>query len=150
MTELKFRQYEESDHDKVWQLHEDGLKRTGSFVDNPEFDKDLHDIRKIYREFILALLDENIVGMGALKQIDETTAEIKRVRVDAVYQAQGIGSKITDYLISKASRLGFRKIILDTSSKQQAAVNLYTKKGFKVYKREKVGDLEMIYFELEL
>lgn len=154
MEKIQLRQYRPSDQDIVWKLHVEGLKQTGSFLNDMSYNQDLLHIKETYLdnkgEFFMATLDDQVVGIGALKRIDDTTAEIKRMRVDIKHQRQGIGSMILEKLIEKAHELGYKKIILDTSENQKAAIMLYEKRGFKVYKRGKVASLNTIYYELNL
>ncbi len=154
MPAPQLRQYQPSDQATVWQLHVDGLKQTGSFVDDRKYDQDLLDIEKTYLknggEFLVALLDNKVVGMGGFSKIDDQTAEVRRMRVNADYQGQGIGSLILETLIQKAKDLGYKKLELDTTVNMKAAIQLYEKHGFKEFKRGRAGHLESIFYELEL
>jgi GNAT superfamily N-acetyltransferase len=44
-----------------------------------------------YGAFLLAYLDDVAVGCGAVRRLDETTAEIKRMYVDPSFRGLGIG-----------------------------------------------------------
>ena len=154
MEKVIIRQYQDSDKNVVWQLHVDGLDQTGSFIFNPALDSDFENIRGIYinndGEFFVASLDDTVIGMGALRKIDSNTAEIKRMRVSIQHQRKGLGSTILEKLIERAKELGYKKLILDTSEKQTAAKQLYEKFGFEEYDRKKLGDHEIIFYELDL
>jgi ribosomal protein S18 acetylase RimI-like enzyme len=151
MQKANIRQYQNSDKDFAWQLHLKGLHQMNSFVDDPDLDKDLQSIEEVYikngGEFFVATINDQIVGIGALKKIDNKTAEIKRMRVDQEFQGQKIGSQILDLLIQKAQELGYKKLILDTSIKMHVAQNLYQSRGFKEYKRDIIGGLETIFYK---
>lgn len=152
--EIQLRQYQDTDQDTVWQLHVDGLNQTGSFVNNPKHDQDLLNIKETYLshkgEFLIALINNKIIGMGAFRKVDNQTAEIKRMRVNREHQGKGIGTLILSSLIQKAKERGYKKLILDTSTNQAAAKHLYEKRGFKEFKRGKTEHLENIFYELEL
>ncbi len=154
MKNVKFRQYRDSDKDAVWQLHVDGLNQTGSFIFDPKLDSDFKNIKNIYTEnrgaFFITLIDDIVVGMGALKKVDFDIAEIKRMRVDIKYQRKGIGSMILEKLIERAKELDYKKLILDTSERQEAAIRLYEKYGFREYDRKKFGKNETIFYELDI
>ncbi len=153
MDQPIYRQYQVSDQKKVWQLHLDGLRQTGSFVDDPSLDADLLAIESVYLDdgdFIVACVQNEVVGMGAIRKVDSGTVEIKRMRVSLNHQSKGIGSAILDKLIERAKELGYKKAVLDTSDQQEAAMHLYEKKGFKEYKRGELGHLNVIYYYLDL
>jgi N-acetylglutamate synthase-like GNAT family acetyltransferase len=154
--QIKIRQYQDADHDSILNLHIAGQKQTGSYIENPELDKDLDNIKSTYidpgGDFLVVTINKIVVGMGALKKLDKNTAEIKRMRVDQKYQGKKIGSKILDTLIERAKKLGFKKIVLDTTNKQLVAQKLYESRGFKEFDRKNLEDMnmEVIFYELIL
>lgn len=156
MENIKFRQFENIDEEAVNKLHIEGLKQSDSFIDDPkareELDKDLKKIKDEYistgGEFFVALIDDKIVGMGALRKVDDATAEIKRMRVEPSFQGKGYGGLMLDKLIEKAKEIGYKKLILDTSIKQTVAQQLYLSRGFKEYKRGDMYGQETIFYEL--
>lgn len=154
MKKVTLRQYRDSDKDAVWRLHVAGLNQTGSFIFNQKLDGDFKDIEGIYMdnggEFFVASLNEEIAGMGALRKINSDTAEIKRIRVDTKYQRKGLGSIILKRLIERAKELSYKKLILDTSTKQFPAHKLYEKHGFTEFKRDMRGDHGTIFYKLEI
>jgi len=154
MQNLQLRQYKTSDQDAVWQLHVDGLKQTGSYIDNRKYDEDMLNIEGTYLdnggEFFVASFDNKVVGMGGLLKMNNKIAEVKRMRVNIAYQQKGIGSLIIEILIKRAKELGYKKLELDTTENMHAAKRLYEKHGFKEFKRGRAGHLESIFYELDL
>jgi len=153
------RQSEEKDEKAVYDLHVAGLKQSESYIADPssreELDKDLKNIKESYIDnggefLVLTTTDNEIIGMGGLRKIDDTTSEIKRMRVNLGFQGKGLGSLILDKLIEKAKELGYKKLILDTALKQKVAQHLYESRGFKESNRGEVFGQETIYYELEL
>ena len=57
-------------------------------------------------------------------------AEIVRMSVTADMQRQGIGSKILERLCHEARRLGFQRIILETTSTWHEVIEFYKRFGF--------------------
>jgi len=146
------RDYRTEDADQVWQLHEIALKATNAFVaGHGKWDEDLKNIPQVYLSgkgsFLVAELGGEIVGMGALRFVSEETAEIKRMRVLPKYQGKGLGTNLLKHLEEKAKELGFKRLILDTSTRQEIAVHLYDKFGYTECKRGMLGGLETIYME---
>lgn len=156
-TVPSLRRFEEKDEEAVYNLHISALKQAGTFIDTPksqELDQDLKNIEAIYinnnGEFFVTTVDDKVVGMGALCKVDDSTAEIKRMRVEPSLQGKGIGKLILDKLIEKARELGYKKLVLDVAEKQKGAQHLYESRGFKEYKRGDLGGQETIYYQYEI
>lgn len=158
MKNIKLRQFKKKDEEAVYDLHIKGLKQSNSFIDDPKvrkkFDQDLRSVREKYiknaGEFFVAVLNNKIVGMGGLRKVDENTAEVKRMRVDSEFQGKKIGSLILDKLIERAKEFGYKKLVLDTTTKQITAQRLYESRGFKEYRRRELYGLKIINYELDI
>lgn len=154
MEELTVRRYRSADHDEVWQLHNLALRQVEAHAGNGPWDEDLHKIEEVYLEnkgeFLVAELDGEIVGMGALLRKDRSTAEVRRMRVAPECQGEGVGKLVLDKLQEKAREYGYRKLVLDTTTKQVAAQRLYLKNGFKEVERTQAGGFKCIHYEKEL
>ncbi len=76
------RGYQERGLNKVWELHEKALIDANAFGGHGEWDDDLKNIKEVYLDsggaFLVAELEGEIIGMGALKRISDTRAEIKQ------------------------------------------------------------------------
>jgi ribosomal protein S18 acetylase RimI-like enzyme len=152
---LLIRRYGQEDEAIVWQLHEDGLRQTNSHSGDGPWDDDLRSIRETYLsgggEFLVAVWDDEVVAIGALRRISDTVAEIKRMRVAAHLQGQGIGRVILGRLVERARELGYETLRLDTTSAQIAAQRLYRSSGFRETSREsQPAGADIIFFELTL
>ena len=158
MENVQLRQFQDGDTEALYSLHIRGLQQSKGFIDDPEgrkvFDKDFLDLRAHYLdnrgEFLVAESDGRIVGMGALQKVNDSTGEIKRMRIEPEFQGKGLGKTILERLMVRAKELGYKKLILDTSTNQIPAQRLYESYGFKEYKRAPLYDLEMIYYEKEI
>ena len=62
---------------------------------------------------ILAEIEHQVVGVGRLHSVDQTTAQIRYMAVSLEKQRMGIGSKILQALEEFAYKQGYKKIILD-------------------------------------
>ena len=152
-SDVKVRRFQASDLETVLKLHREGLQQTSSYAQDRQFDADLSDIPTNYfhgGEFLIALKDDSIVGMGAIRKIDQATAEIKRMRVVAAWQRKGIGAYILQILIKRAKDLGYHRVILDTTINMIAAQHLYEKHGFREYKRGEIAGMDCIFYSLDL
>jgi len=147
---VEIRQYRNSDYDAVWDLHKAALAPEGAFLESGPWDDDLKDIDGHYLqqhgEFLVATIENTLVGMGALRKVNRLTSEIKRMRVHPEHQRSGIGQKLLDELEKKARILGYKNLMLDTTDKQKAAQNFYRKNGYHEIRREKRPQFTLIFF----
>jgi GNAT superfamily N-acetyltransferase len=84
--------------------------------------------------FLVAYFRGDPVGCGGLRQAEAPAppdaAELKRLFVVETARRRGIARRILDRLEETAKRLGYAQVVLDTGSKQEAAVALYTATGY--------------------
>jgi ribosomal protein S18 acetylase RimI-like enzyme len=80
--------------------------------------------------FVVAEINTEIVGCGAIRPIDPTTGEVKRMY--AKYPGKKIGQTILDFLENKAVNLGYANLTLETRVKNKSAVRFYQKQGYKI------------------
>jgi GNAT superfamily N-acetyltransferase len=150
---LIIREFIPSDLPVVLDLHRIAMEDIDAYIPGPVND-DLLDIESNYQKnkgtFIIGELNNNIVTMGALRMINDSIAEIKRMRTYPQHQGKGFGSRILHELINYAKLKEYKQIILDTSEKQTAALKLYGKNGFKEYKREMQHGFNCIWLRLDL
>ncbi len=151
---LRIRQYQASDHDAVWSLHNRALQAIHAHAGNGPWDDDLHQIETAYLrsggEFLVGTWDGQLVAMGAVKRLTRERAEIKRMRVDPAYQRRGFGQALLTALERRAVELGYTMLQLDTIVQQEAAQRLYAKNGFREVRRSVTGTWECIVYEKPL
>lgn len=96
--------------------------------------KDIDDFQQVYEQnnglFLVVLDDGKLVGTGALKRMDETTAELKRLWLLEEYQGRGIGYRVVMRLFAFARENGCSVIRLQTSLEQVRAIAFYKTLGF--------------------
>ena len=73
-----------------------------------------------------------LVGCGALKELDPWHGEVKSMRTAATHLRKGVGSQMLDHLIFEARLRGYRRLSLETGAGPYftPAHNLYQKFGF--------------------
>ena len=83
---MELRRYEERDRAAVWRLHVEGLRETGTDAGDGPWDDDLRAIGAAYLmaggEFLVGVLDGDVVAIGGLQRLSPHVAEVKRLRVD--------------------------------------------------------------------
>jgi len=77
--------------------------------------------------------DGELVGCGALKQLEEGHAEIKSMRVSACHRSRGIASRLLAHLLAEAEERGHVRLSLETGSMAffEPARRLYARHGFE-------------------
>ena len=82
--------------------------------------------------FMIALVDGRLVGTGAIRPIDDETAELKRMWLLEEYQGRGIGLRLFTLLSEFARAAGYRQMWLSTDAiAQSRAVRFYERLGFR-------------------
>ena len=80
--------------------------------------------------FVLAYLDEVALGCGAVRRLDEATAELKRMYVDPSARGRGIGRALVEALEREARLLSMTRIVLETGTRLAPAIKLYQAMGY--------------------
>jgi GNAT superfamily N-acetyltransferase len=80
--------------------------------------------------FLLARDGDRAVGCGAIRRLDETTAELKRMYVEPEYRGRGVGWAVLASLEAAARQLGVGRLVLETGVYQEPAIALYRRAGF--------------------
>ena len=81
-------------------------------------------------EILIALVDDQPVGVVALKRVSETVLEFTKMAVDENFQGKKIGEKLAIVAIATAKVMKATKVILYSNTKLVAAIQLYRKLGF--------------------
>jgi GNAT superfamily N-acetyltransferase len=81
--------------------------------------------------FLVANLGGRPVGCGAVRKLDETTAEIKRMWIDPAVRGRGVGRRLLAALEDAARALGCHVVRLDTSTDLVEALALYRSAGYR-------------------
>lgn len=151
---LWIRRFRDSDQDAVWALHRHALHHAGAHAESGPWDDDLRAIQRVYLEqggeFVVGLLADELVAMGALRRTDPRRAEIKRMRVAPKAQRRGFGRRILEHLEARAVELGYTRLHLDTTAQQLAARALYHSHGYRETAREQGARFELVFFEKTL
>lgn len=102
--------------------------------------------------FLIARLDNQPVGCGAIRRIDEDAAEVKRMYVAPAGRRRGIARRILAELERSAVDFGYRAIRLETGILQPEAQRLYESCGYKRIAAfgHYVGNQTSVCYEKEL
>ncbi|WP_179228658.1 GNAT family N-acetyltransferase [Leptolyngbya ohadii] len=76
---------------------------------------------------------DELLGCGALKQLDPYSGEIKSMRTANGHRRKGVAAKILEHIIQEAEQRGYDRLYLETGSFSEFAPAraLYEKYGFE-------------------
>ena len=122
------------DHPEVNQLLKKHFKELRSA--SPEGSAHVLDIPGLKVEsikFWSLWIDDQLIGCGALKFLDQNHGEFKSIRVHDDFRGKGIGNKIIAHLIEEAKKLNITRISIETGAGRffAPARKLFDKCGFK-------------------
>jgi putative acetyltransferase len=94
---------------------------------------DIEALRRPEITFWTVWEGDELLGCGALKELDPQHAEIKSMRTSARHLRKGVAKYLLNYILEEARRRGFRRLSLETGSMKafEPARNLYANFGFK-------------------
>lgn len=77
--------------------------------------------------------NDDLLGCGALKELDERQGEIKSMRTHARHLREGVAASLMRHILAEAARRRYRRLSLETGSMQafEPARRLYAGFGFE-------------------
>jgi putative acetyltransferase len=93
---------------------------------------DLDGLRQPEVTFWSVYDGDRLVGCGALKKLDDATAELKSMRTARVAKRRGVASALLQHIVAEARQRGFTNLYLETGTADffAPARALYAKHGF--------------------
>lgn len=110
---------------------DDELARIATHPDENHFTLLTSQVTGDQGRMIRARFDGRLVGCGAVRRIEPTIGEIKRMFVDPSFRGLELGAAILDQIEQAAARLGITELKLETGPNQPAALGLYARAGFE-------------------
>src|SRR5689334_9877028 len=97
--------------------------------------QDMDEVQQTYFDndgiFLVLTDDEQIIGTGAIRKIDDEIYELKRLWLRVEYHGQGPGYRMIQELFTFARQKGYRRVWLETDRHAQSrAFELYKRLGF--------------------
>ncbi len=100
--------------------------------------------------FVVARIDGQPAGCGALRPLDESHAEVKRMYTRPEYRRNGVAQAILAEIERAAKQFGYRSIKLQTGPLQPEAVQLYERVGYRRIPRYSGNWDQVIAFQKDL
>jgi GNAT superfamily N-acetyltransferase len=85
--------------------------------------------------FVVVRRDGVVVGCGGVQRVDEQTAEIKRMWIDAGQRGKGLGKRTLAHLEGVAHSFGYVRVVLDTNEVLAEAIAMYGRAGYRAIER---------------
>lgn len=96
---------------------------------------------------LLAYYKGVAVGTVALRKLDQSLCEMKRLYVKPLARGTGLGKKLVEELMVQGKKLGYSKMRLDNSRSAMAKANeLYSALGFYEIERYNDNPVSDAYF----
>ena len=75
---------------------------------------------------------EEVLGCGALRELDRRHGELKSMRTAAEHRGRGVGALVLEHLVAQAVARGYSRLSLETGSPAEFAParRLYARRGF--------------------
>jgi ribosomal protein S18 acetylase RimI-like enzyme len=148
------RPYEKQDRDACSRLYREGLLG-GKLAEN-DSGLDIDDIEMAYMStdgncfWVAETDDKQVVGMIGVQQHEQSTGEIRRLRVAGEFRRRGIGSKLIEAALRFCEEHNYLKITLDTFTDREPAIKLFEKFRFHHHRTRQVNGRELLYFYLDI
>ncbi|HUR94469.1 MAG TPA: GNAT family N-acetyltransferase [Gemmatimonadales bacterium] len=138
--------------------HQQDLALIDSYFDAAAFEAELAGLPGKYSPprggLLLATVDDEPAGCVALREVDASRCEMKRMFVYPEHHGRGVGRALAEAIIRDARAAGYRRMVLDTSIRQAEAQALYRRQGFRdippYYDLPEALRNWLVFMELEL
>lgn len=111
-------------------------------LDSQHYNDEVRDLNEKYGlpngRLYLAYLNGHIAGCIALRRLDDTCCEMKRLYVRFEYRGNHIGKVLIEQIIADAKQIGYQHMRLDTFPFMDSAIQMYYQYGF--YEIERYND----------
>jgi putative acetyltransferase len=93
---------------------------------------DIEGLRKPEITFWTVWESGELLGCGALKELDSQHAEIKSMRTSSLHLRKGVAKTLLEHILEEARRRGYSRLSLETGSMEafEPARQLYANFGF--------------------
>lgn len=99
--------------------------------------------------FLVVTDGKQVIGTGAVRRIDNSVCELKRLWLLEAYQGKGIGYQVLQELIRFARASGYKRMWLETDQEQERAIHFYQRTGFQ--HRDKYNERNSdVYMEMDI
>jgi SAM-dependent methyltransferase len=111
---------------------------------------DLRSIEQTYLvsggEFLVGLLEGEVIAMGGFQRLSGRTAELRRMRIRTDLQGRGYGSLLLEELERLARRSRIDVFTFETAKARPLTLKFYGKHGYRQTGSGMYGNIETVHF----
>jgi len=150
---MRLIRYRDDHREPMLALHRSALVGIPLGMSQQEDEADLVAIEQVYLrggEFLLGFINERLVAMGGFKRLTDTSAELRRMRIERELQGRGYGTQLLRELERLAFKSGIRTLCLDAARRRPLTLEFYRKHGYQEKGRGFYGEVETVQFSKTL
>ncbi len=160
MANFIIRRYESSDNTRVKELYKLGSIHSEIGYRSGPWEADFDDIEGHFfngGEFLVGLIEDEIVAIGGYRKMPNNIGQIRRMRVHPDHRRKGYAQQIIQKLEEAAKQNKISELQLKTSTQQKMAQHFYEKNGYVKMEKEKEyytegggNSFEVVWYRKEL
>lgn len=132
-----------------------GDKEFKKYLEIQRYDHEIENLEEKYGlpqgRLYIASCENKVAGCVALRPLNNTQCEMKRLYVKPEFRGNGIAKILVEKIVADAKEIGYSSMLLDTLPFLHVAIRMYRKMGF--YEIECYNDSPLdntIYMKLDL
>jgi GNAT superfamily N-acetyltransferase len=151
---MRLIRYRDDYREPLLALHRTALEGFCLGMSQQEDEADLMAIKQVYLssggEFLIGLLGDRLIAMGGFKRLTQTSAELRRMRVERELQGRGHGTQLLRELERLAFQSGIRTVCLAAARRRPLTLEFYRKHGYQETGSGFYGEVETVRFSKTL
>ncbi len=104
------------------------------YLEIQKYDNEIDNLEDKYGmpwgRLYIAFYENQVAGCIALRKLNETECEMKRLYVKPEFRNKGIAKMLVKKVVSDSKEIGYSSMLLDTLPFLQTAIKMYRKMGF--------------------
>jgi GNAT superfamily N-acetyltransferase len=154
IASMRFTRYRPEHRELMLALHRRAIAGFSLGMSQQDDEADLMAIEEVYLRaggvFLIGFINEQLVAMGGFKRLSDTSAELRRMRIEQELQGRGLGTQLLRELERIAFQTGIRTLCLDTARRRPLTLEFYRKHGYAETGRGFYGEVEIVRFSKTL